>query len=184
MARRSLGEQQGRLTDSGEHSIPAIMTSLGEQLQELLDKQAIAEVLFAYCAHLDRMDLEALAALFTEDCVVDYGPEARLQSHGADGLRRDLARMWRWSRTSHHLSNIVVRLEGDGQYAVASSYVIAWHERPDGPTATMMGQYQDRLVRVDGRWRIASRRQELTGNDAGFDVNINRFERIPRPDNP
>ena len=150
------------MTDSGEHSIPAIMTSLGEQLQELLDKQAIAEVLFAYCAHLDRMDLEALAALFTEDCVVDYGPEARLQSHGADGLRRDLARMWRWSRTSHHLSNIVVRLEGDGQYAVASSYVIAWHERPDGPTATMMGQYQDRLVAR--RWSMADRLPS-TGTD-------------------
>ena len=128
-----------RFTNSGEHSISAMMTSLAEQLQELLDKQAIAEVLFAYCAHLDRMDLEALAALFTEDCVVDYGPEARLQSHGADGLRRDLARMWRWSRTSHHLSNVVVKLEGDGQHAVAI-------------------QLRDRLARAAGR---------VHGNDDG-----------------
>jgi ketosteroid isomerase-like protein len=152
-------------------------------LQELLDKQDIAEVLFAYCANLDRMDLEALAALFTEDCVVDYGPEPRLQSHGADALRRDLARMWRWARTSHHLSNVIVTLEHDGLGAGATSSVIAWHERPDGSTATMMGQYQDRLVHDGDRWRIARRRQVLTGNDAGFDVNINRFERIGRPDN-
>jgi ketosteroid isomerase-like protein len=152
------------------------------RLDDLVDKQAIAEVLYAYCAHLDRMDLDALAALFTADCVVDYGPEPRLQSHGADGLRHDLARMWRWARTSHHLSNVMVRLEGDGVHAGATSYVIAWHERPDGSTATMMGQYQDRLVKEGGRWRISRRRQELTGNDAGFDVNINRFERIPRPD--
>jgi ketosteroid isomerase-like protein len=172
------------LTNSGEHSIPANMTALAEQLQELVDKQAVAEVLFAYCANLDRMDLDALAALFTDDCVVDYGPEPRLQSHGAEGLRRDLARMWRWARTSHHLSNVVVTLESDGQHALASSYVIAWHERPDATTATMMGQYQDRLVRAEGRWRIASRRQELTGNDAGFDVNINRFQRIPGPGAP
>ena len=46
----------------------------------------------------------------------------------------------------------------------------------------MMGQYRDRLVKVDGQWRISRRRQELTGNDAGFDVNINRFERLPRPE--
>ena len=45
-----------------------------ERLGELLDKQAISEVLYAYCAHLDRMNLDALAALFTDDCVVDYGP--------------------------------------------------------------------------------------------------------------
>ncbi len=152
------------------------------RLNDLDDKQAIAEVLYAYCAHLDRMDLDTLAALFTADCVVDYGPGPRLQSHGADGLRHDLARMWRWARTSHHLSNVMVNLEGDGVHAGATCYVIAWHERPDGSTATMMGRYQDRLVKEDGRWRISRRRQELTGNDAGFDVNINRFERIPRPD--
>jgi ketosteroid isomerase-like protein len=172
------------LTNSGEHSIPADMTALAEQLQALLDKQAIAEVLFSYCANLDRMDLAALAELFTEDCVVDYGPEPRLQSHGADGLRRDLARMWRWARTSHHLSNVVITIDGDGQHALASSYVIAWHERPDGSTATMMGQYKDRLVRDGARWRIASRRQELNGNDAGFDVNINRFQRLSPPATP
>ena len=155
-----------------------------DRLRDLEDKQAIAEVLHAYCAYLDRMDLDELAALFTADCIVDYGPEARLQSHGAGGLHHDLARMWRWARTSHHLSNVIVTLDGDGEHAGAISYVIAWHERPDGSTATMMGQYQDRLVREDGRWRISRRRQVLIGNDAGFDVNINRFERLPRPDHP
>ncbi len=76
----------------------------------------------------------------------------------------------------------MVTLDADGVSACATSYVIAWHERPDGSTATMMGQYRDRLVKADGRWRISRRRQELTGNDAGFDVNINRFERLPRPE--
>jgi ketosteroid isomerase-like protein len=158
------------------------VASRDDGLGELLDKQAITEVLYAYCAHLDRMDLDALAALFTDDCVVEYGPEPRLQSRGAAGLRRDLARMWRWARTSHHLSNVMVTLEEDGVHAGAISYVLAWHERADGSSATMMGRYQDRLVREGGRWRISRRRQELTGNDAGFDVNINRFQRIPRPD--
>lgn len=145
----------------------------------LADKQAITEVLYAYCAHLDAMDLDQLCMLFTSDCVVDYGPEPRLRSHGAEQLRHDLTRMWRWTRTSHHLSNVMVTLDGD--QARARSYVMAWHERPDGSTATMMGQYQDQLVRDGGRWLIASRRQLLNGNDAGFDVNINRFERLSPP---
>jgi ketosteroid isomerase-like protein len=153
-------------------------------LYDLADKQAVTEVLHAYCAHLDKMDLDALAALFTADCLVDYGPEPRLQSHGAQALRRDLERMWRWSRTSHHLSNVSVQLGQDRSTAEATSYVLAWHERPDGSTATMMGRYEDHLVRHEGRWLIARRRQLLLGNDAGFDVNINRFERLPRPGGP
>ena len=158
------------------------LSSFDAVVRELRDKQEITEVLHSYCAFLDKMDLDALASLFTDDCVVDYGPEPHLRSSGAEGLRHDLARMWRWARTSHHLSNVLVTLDPDGVSAVASSYVLAWHERPDGSTATMMGKYEDRLVRCpDDRWRISSRRQLLTGNDAGFDVNINRSERLPRP---
>jgi 3-phenylpropionate/cinnamic acid dioxygenase small subunit len=149
-----------------------------EILQELHDKQAITEVLYAYCAHLDKMDLDALAALFTNDCVVNYGPEPHLSSTGSEGLRNDLGRMWRWARTSHHLSNVMISLGEDGRSAESVSYVLAWHERPDGSTATMMGQYHDRLVREDSGWRIDTRRQVLNGNDAGFNVNINRFERL------
>jgi ketosteroid isomerase-like protein len=156
-------------------------TGRDQLLSDLADRQAITDVLHAYCAHLDKMDLGALAALFTVDCFVDYGPQPSLQSRGSEALRRDLERMWRWSRTSHHLSNVVVELAPDRSTAEATSYVLAWHERPDGSTATMMGRYEDHLVRHEGRWLIARRRQLLLGNDAGFDVNINRFERLARP---
>lgn len=151
-------------------------------LRELLDKQAITEVLNGYCALLDRMDLEALAELFTSDCVVDYGPGPNMRSNGSLGLRHDLARMWRWARTSHHLTNVMIELDDDGSHARSVSYVFAWHEMPDGSTATMMGQYHDFFVRDEDAWRIHSRRQVLTGNDQGFSVKINQFERLPRPD--
>ena len=149
---------------------------------DLRHKQAITELLFAYCAYLDRMDLDALAALFTDDCQVDYGPEDRMHSTGSGQLRQDLARMWRWKRTSHHLSNVMISLDADQRQADVHSYVFAWHERPDGSTATMMGQYRDRVVRVGEKWRIAQRRQELMGNDDGFDVRINPFVRIEPPE--
>jgi hypothetical protein len=90
--------------------------------------------------------------------------------------------MWRWARTAHHLSNITVRLGPGADQASATSSVIAWHERPDATTATMMGRYLDELVRTEGRWLIARRRQELLGNDAGFTVQINPFARRPRPE--
>jgi uncharacterized protein (TIGR02246 family) len=142
------------------------------------DRLEITDVIHEYCRTLDAMDLDGLVALFTPDCVVDYGPGPGMRSQGSDGLRRDLARMWRWTRTSHHSSNVQIDLV-DVDAATACSYVLAWHEAPDGSTATMMGQYHDRFVRTDGRWFIAARRQLLTGNDAGFTVGINPFERRP-----
>jgi ketosteroid isomerase-like protein len=151
-----------------------------DELGELRDRRRITDLIHEYCRSLDAMDLDALVQLFTADCTVDYGPEPPLQSHGAQALQRDLARMWRWSRTSHHSSNVQIDFV-DADTATACSYVLAWHEAPDGSTATMMGQYRDRLVREPDGWRIAHRRQVMTGNDAGFTVRINRFERLPDP---
>jgi ketosteroid isomerase-like protein len=147
-------------------------------LVELRDRQEITDLVYEYCRALDAMDLDALVALFTPDCVVDYGPQIR--SEGTTALHRDLARIWRWTRTSHHSSAVQIKFD-DVDSAVVCSYVLAWHEAPDGSTATMMGQYHDRMRRTAAGWRIATRRQVLTGNDAGFTVGINPSERRPDP---
>ena len=147
-------------------------------LRDLSDRAAITEVLHAYCRALDEMDLAAIPALFTAECVVSYGP--RLESRGAARLAEDLARLWRWRRTSHHLSNVSVTLDGDRAEAI--SYVIAWHEAPDGGTATLFGQYRDRLVRMAEGWRIAERVQLMNGSDAGFTVAIHPLPRRPAPE--
>ena len=150
------------------------------QDERLADRQAITDVLVEYCCALDLMDLPALAALFTDDCVVEYGPGEFLRSRGLAALEKSLERMWRWSRTSHHLSNVLIRFNGNDD-AVSSSYVHAWHERPDGSTATIFGQYRDRLVRRDHCWRISERRMLMNGCDAGFTVAINPVRRAPAP---
>jgi ketosteroid isomerase-like protein len=139
--------------------------------QRLRDRDEIAFVLNEYCRALDAMELDSVASLFCDDCVVEYGPEDRLQSRGRAAIRKALERLWRWKRTSHHLSNIQISFRDDGT-ADARSYVIAWHERPDGSTATVYGQYEDRLRREADGWRLARRRQMMNGNDRGFTVNL------------
>jgi 3-phenylpropionate/cinnamic acid dioxygenase small subunit len=146
--------------------------------QELHDRVSIMELLNRYCRALDRMDLDAIPHLFTEACVVSYGP--RLESHGSRQLAADLQRLWRWRRTSHHLSNLIVEIDGDK--ARAESYVIAWHEAPDGQTATLFGQYHDQLLRTVEGWRIDKRRQVMNGSDAGFKLAIHPLQRrLPPP---
>jgi ketosteroid isomerase-like protein len=144
------------------------------------DRFAIHDVLTDYCLHLDRMDLAALARLFTPDCTVIYGPDPHLTAQGSAALETSLARMWRWRRTAHHLSNVRLWPDGPGG-ARAESYVMAWHERPDGGTTTIFGRYLDQLTRTPHGWRIATRRMEMNGADAGFRVAIPQAPRHPPP---
>lgn len=155
-----------------------------DALARLLARQAIEDVLVAYCRHLDRMDLPAIGALFTADCTVVYADAPGFSASGRDALERSLARMWRWQRTAHHLSNVTVAFD-DARTARTESYVLAWHERPDGRTATLYGRYLDRLVQeADGAWRIAERRMDMNGADAGFTVPLPQASRHPRTGTP
>lgn len=149
-------------------------------LRQLSDREEISFLLNEYCRTLDAMELDMLAELFTDDCVVEYGPEDRLKSYGKAAIRKGLERLWRWKRTSHHLSNIQISFAGADE-AKANSYIIAWHERPDGGTATVWGQYQDVFARTARGWRLARRRQSMNGNDAGFTVNFFPSDRRPPP---
>ena len=152
-----------------------------DPIRQLMDEREITDRLNDYCRALDLMDLAILDGVFTTDCVVEFGPDKRLNSEGADAVRRSLERLWRWQRTSHHLSNVQISF-GGADTASSTSYVLAWHERPDGTTATIYGQYRDRWRRTGEGWRIARRKMLMNGCDAGFTVNIHRLERTSPPE--
>jgi ketosteroid isomerase-like protein len=125
-------------------------------VSELLDRQAITDLIHAYCYHFDRNEPEQVAALFSEDATVDYGPEAATIVGGAAiaptiavGLERIFA------ATSHHVSNIQITLD-DADRAHAVSYLYAWHRYVDGsPDGELWGRYHHRFERTGDGWRIA-----------------------------
>lgn len=149
-------------------------------VEHILDHLRIEQALIAYCVHLDRMELTSVADLFSEDCIVDFGNNPHLKSNGRKHLAKSLERMWRWTRTSHHLSNVLIEF-ADRDTARCTSYVHAWHERADGSTATVLGQYKDVLLRVSGHWLIHRRRMVMNGCDAGFTVPVPSLNRLPPP---
>ncbi|WP_108661387.1 nuclear transport factor 2 family protein [Acuticoccus kandeliae] len=152
-----------------------------DPLATLLARQAISDVLIAYCRHLDRMDLPAIGALFTEDCAVIYADAPAFRSDGRAALEQSLQRMWRWRRTAHHLSNVTIAFPADDE-AHTESYVFAWHEGADGGTATVFGRYLDVLVRDgSGVWRIKERRMDMNGADSGFKVPLPQAPRHAPP---
>jgi ketosteroid isomerase-like protein len=141
-------------------------------LQRLLDRQAIVDLVHAYCRNVDLVDAEAVAALFTDDCVVDSGPGLGEPTHGAAVLAERLASgLPRFAATSHHVSNIQIEFGDSGDAATGCTYLYAWHRFPDPaqPDAHLWAQYHDRFVRTAAGWRIAERRLEVAGQEA-FDV--------------
>lgn len=141
------------------------------------DRLAITRLLHRYCGMLDRMELALVPELFTDDCVVVYGPEERMQSQGAASLAQSLRRLWRFARTSHHLSNIEIDFDGPDR-ACGRSYVLAWHQQSDGASRTLYAQYHDRFIRTAAGWRIAERRQYTNGSDVPWDLALAESERL------
>jgi ketosteroid isomerase-like protein len=125
-------------------------------VRELVDRAQIADLVHAYCFHFDNNEPEAVAALFTDDATIDYGPEAEtivgaaaIAPTIAAGLERTFA------ATSHHVSNIRIELDG-ADAASAVTYLYAWHRYRDGsPDGELWGRYHHRFRRTEAGWRIA-----------------------------
>ncbi|MFN2329168.1 MAG: nuclear transport factor 2 family protein [Chromatocurvus sp.] len=125
-------------------------------LREFVDRQAITDLIHAYCERFDRNDPEGVAELFTPDAIIDYNPDtpnivgAEMAQTIAVGLR-DL-----FAASSHHVSNIMITLEGENE-ARSLCYIDAWHRYRDGsPDGFLWGRYVNRHQRTAAGWRITS----------------------------
>lgn len=139
-----------------------------DELDELVDRQAIADLLARYCQTLDEYDLDAMAETFTEDAVTDYGAGRGGRVEGRAAIRERIAAgQATFRRTSHQLGQILVTI--DGERAEGVTYVTAWHEWHDGRQDALRLRYVDVFRRLAGRhWLIAERRVEAMGVE-GFE---------------
>lgn len=132
-------------------------------LAELIETENVHRLLFEYAYHLDMNHPDEIAALFTEDCYVAYGPD--FGAEGRAAYRETLGGIGSFfAATSHHVSNIVVDFGPDLQTATVRSSLHAWHkytkDRPDGH---FFGQYHDKLLHTANGWRFARRELRAAG---------------------
>ncbi len=128
------------------------------------DRASIEELLYGYAWHFDRNEAEALAELFTEDCLIDYGPEmASIEGRNAivASIQPGLSTLF--SSSSHHISNVMVQAEGPDS-ARGAAYIYAWHTyHESGDPGEMWGQYHCRFRRTAQGWRIAEMVLKVVG---------------------
>jgi ketosteroid isomerase-like protein len=126
---------------------------LSDQLEILLAKQAITEVLYRYCHAVDRRDAKMAATIWHPDGVAHY--EGIFDGTGQEFMDWCLQSMASMDGVSHQLTNVLIEVNGDR--ATSESYVHAC-ERTAGTDIIVYGRYSDTWSRRAGEWRIDERR--------------------------
>lgn len=140
----------------------------GECNQDAEAVAAIHDVLVAYAVLYDAGDIEGLLDLFSESGT--YTSYLGTFT-GRRELRQNFAELVQhFDRAAHHVTNITVCLTSDTT-AEAAGYVSAVVTTDTGVAYSFTGSYDDRLVKVDGRWKIDRR---IVRDGIAYDV-----DRIP-----
>lgn len=130
--------------------------ALEAQLRELLDKQAITELIHAYCNAADRHDHDKMRALYHEDAIDDHG-------HFAKGPAMEfidrLPEIQKAMAILHH-NVTTVNLKLDGDRAEGEVYILAFHQvKHEGELFDVLigGRYFDKYEKRGGVWKFSYR---------------------------
>lgn len=125
---------------------------------DLEDKEEIRDLLCEFCLRADAADADGWAGLFCDDGTFTSDPGPTLAQVepliGREALHGYALAKFPAINGVHLSTNAVIRVSGD--QATASSYVVFILDRPQPRVATA-GRFEDRLVKVNGQWRFASR---------------------------
>ena len=147
------------------------------RLQHLLDREEIAQVIVNYGHAFDMLDWALHRSVFTAEIEMDFSASI------GDGLVTMAADDWvdavrpffeALDGTQHIAMPLAIEIDGDDAYV--RSMLHAQHYLPNdrgGAVQTMVGYYDNWLVRTDDGWRIRRMVQHITWNEGNWYV----FER-------
>ena len=118
------------------------------------DKVAIYELLARYNRAFDAGAAEEWASTFTEEGAF----HSLVEVHVGRTQLIDFARAFTLSDkfgAKHWVNNVII--EGDGDEATLSSYALVVKSQEVGAAILRLTSYSDRLRKVDGEWKFASR---------------------------
>lgn len=131
---------------------------MAKQLDELLSRTQISDVLMAYARANDRVDEALLRSCFWPESTHKHG---RFEGKSVDFIGFAMKIISTLKFTAHHISNVSIQVNGDR--ALSECYYLAHHrrDRKDGggeEDAWFEGRYLDDFERRNGVWKIIRRR--------------------------
>jgi ketosteroid isomerase-like protein len=126
------------------------------RLQDLLDKDAIRDVIMRYTRGIDRFDLDLARSVFHPDSIEMHGP---FEGRSHDWIDMFDPSEFQEIERHHCLGQSIIELRGD--VAFCETYVVLARGLPrDGQEPNLVlihARYVDRFERRDGEWKIAHR---------------------------
>ncbi|NJO32961.1 MAG: nuclear transport factor 2 family protein [Rhodospirillales bacterium] len=149
---------------------------LQSKLEELVDRQEIAELSYKYARAQDRLDGALQRSVFHDDAWTDYG-YFKGDADGFVAFAQDVLR--RNEVTQHLLGQMDIQINGATAYG--EIYNHAFHRMTrEGALVDLIvaGRYIDRYEKRDGVWKIAYRSEIVDW--ARYEPGSNEFfERVP-----
>jgi ketosteroid isomerase-like protein len=155
------------------------------ELQELIDRKRVYDVLTRYCRALDRCDVDLMRSVYWDDARDDHGVFNGGAQEFAEFIIREIQE-W-FEVTMHAIMNVHMELKGD--VACTESYLFAYHRvrgdrrkvgeifgskylagfdwsKVDGVPHVFLygGRYVDRLEKRNREWKIAHRQVVMDWN--------------------
>jgi hypothetical protein len=124
----------------------------------LEEKEAIRELMSAYCFYVDNGEFGKFADLFTADGLFETGPLGKLRGRKAihDFIAAHVPRAGEGPARKHCTMNHLIRVNGDEAHA--DSYVVVLRESENEIIASLAGRYEDQLVKENGEWHFKVRK--------------------------
>ena len=122
-------------------------------------RDEIAALIFDYAERLDAGDFDTVAELFAH---ASYGPAGGPALRGKEAVLkvlRGLVILYEGIPcTKHVTTNLVVDVDDEADAAAARAYFTVFQATATLPLqAIVAGRYEDRFVRVGGKWRFSER---------------------------
>lgn len=139
-------------------SAKAPRDGMAKQLDELLSRAQIEEVLMAYARGNDRVDEALIRSCFWPESTHKHG---KFDGKSSDFVGFAMKIITGLKFTAHHISNVSIQVNGDR--ALSECYYLAHHrrDRKEGggeEDAWFEGRYLDDFERRAGVWKIIRRR--------------------------
>jgi hypothetical protein len=129
---------------------------LADRLAAACDRDEIRQLLYRYARGVDRSDVDLLRSVYAPGGTDHHG---LYDGPGRDYADRLVAAEAEATNVgNHHLTNMLIEIDGDT--ARAETYFLAVHPHEDDGEERLgvtSGRYLDSLVRVDGQWAILRR---------------------------
>lgn len=160
-----------------------------EQVQRLLDRAEICDVIGAYCYGMDSRDWDLYRSCWVDEIALDFSElhEVSEPKMATDDWVRMLQAFFREMTQSQHVK-FPIRYEfGEGgDSCTVLAIMQGKHFMPTttgGPTQTVVGYYRDDFVRTDEGWKLRGLKELVhwnEGNSFVLEDNLTRLYEVWR----